>query len=627
MKFLWLIVLPVFLPVLLPAAEPQQEETLAPVVVTATRVETPQEQVTTSVTVITEKEIQEKKAETVLEVLRNVPGLDVVQSGSRGTTTSVFIRGSESDQVLVLIDGVEVNLTTTGGFNFAHLTTENIERVEILRGAGGTLYGSQAIGGVVHIITKAGKGKPEVSFSTESGNGHTHRQLLALRGGTEKIGYSLSASRLESSGFQRTNDDYRNVATSSRVDLRFTENALLRGIFHFRKTDLGNFNNNNFRAHGAGDPNARLNDTEYLFKFDWEQKVLPTWDYRLSTSQYKLHEKFSDDPDAFETPRDRDRFHPTIVTTELQTNYRWQDWSTTTFGIEYKKRQATTKRTRNGSRRSGVRKDQRNLAYYLQEQMRFFNDRLFLIGGIRLDDHQAFGTEWSPAASAAYLIRETGTKLKLGYAQGFKVPSLNELFGAGGNPNLGPEISWELNGGIEQRLLERFLVGVTYFHREVEDLIQFPAPNFEARNVGKVRVDGIELFGDVNLGYGVSLRTGYTFLENDTSSGRLVRRPRHRGSMIFNYGQERFHMNLNANIVGKRDDFGVVSGDDIKEAGYMKVDLASSYSLPWKVPGVKGLSLFGKIENLFNKKYEEADGFLARPINFLIGIRGVFGKE
>ncbi|MBI1994485.1 MAG: TonB-dependent receptor, partial [Deltaproteobacteria bacterium] len=261
MKFFWPVILVIFLPMLLLAAEPKQEETLAPVVVTATRVETPQEQVTTSVTVITEKEIQEKKAETVLEVLRNVPGLDVVQSGSRGTTTSVFIRGSESDQVLVLIDGVEVNLTTTGGFNFAHWTTENIERVEILRGAGGTLYGSQAIGGVVHIITKAGKGKPEVTLTTEGGNGHTHRQLLALRGGTEKIGYSLSASRLETSGFQRTNDDYRNVATSSRVDLRFTENALLRGIFHFRKTDLGNFNNNNFWADGAGDPNARLDDT------------------------------------------------------------------------------------------------------------------------------------------------------------------------------------------------------------------------------------------------------------------------------------------------------------------------------------------------------------------------------
>jgi len=619
MKFFFLFFLAFFLADFSLAAEPKPDETLAPVVVTATRVETPQEQVTTSVTVITSEDIRAQQAVTVEEVLRNVPGLDVVQTGSRGTVTSVFIRGSESDQVLVLIDGVESNLTTTGGFNFAHLTTENIERIEILRGSGGTLYGSQAIGGVIHIITKAGKGKPEFTFSTEGGNGRTHRQFLALRGGTERLGYSLSTSRLETSGFQRTNDDYQNLATSGRLGLRVTDSALLRGIFHFRKTDLGIFNNNNFRADGAGDPNARLNDTEYIFKFDWDQKLLPGWDYRLSASQYKLHEKFSDDPDTFETTRRRNRFRPKIVTTELQTNYRWLDWSTTTFGVEYKKRQATG---------DIIRRDQRNLAYYLQEQLRFFENRLLLVGGVRLDDHQAFGTEWSPAASAAYLIPETGTKFKLGYAQGFKVPSLNELFGSfGGNPNLGPETSWELNGGLEQKILERFTLGITYFHREVEDLILFPAPNFEARNVGKVRVDGIELFGDIHLGHGLSLRPSYTFLENDTSSGRLVRRPRHRGSMNLNYEQERFHMNLNANIVGKRDDFGVVSGADIKEARYVKVDLASSYLVPWKAPGVKRLSLFGKIENLFNKKYEEADGFLARPLNFLIGIRGVFGKD
>ena len=623
MKFFWLLILVIFLPMLLSAAEPKQEETLAPVVVTATRVETPQEEVSTSVTVITEKEIQEKKAETVLEVLRNVPGLDVVQSGSRGNVTSVFIRGAESDHVLVLIDGIEANSTTTGAFDFAHLTTESIERIEILRGAGGTLYGSQAIGGVVHIITKAGKGKPEVSFSTEGGNHRTHRQVLAVRGGTERLGYSLSASRLETDGFRRNNDDYQNMAASSRLDLHVTESALLRSIFHFRKMDLGLFNNNNFTA-GEGDPNARENITDYLFKIDWEQKLLPSWEYRISGSQFKQHDKFTDDPDDVDTGRSRTRRRPTIASADFQTNYRWQEWSTTTFGVEYKKRQATTTTATS----TAIRKDQRNVAYYLQEQLRFFGNRLFLVGGVRLDDHQAFGTEWSPSASAAYLVPQTRTKFKLGYAQAFKVPSMNELFDPdSGNRNLGPETSWELNGGVEQRLLERFLVGVTYFHREVEDLIVFPAPNFQARNVDKVRVDGIELFGDVNVGFGLSLRTGYTFLENDTSSGRLVRRPRHRGSVILNYGQERFHMNLNANVVGKRDDFGVVSGADVKEAGYMKVDLASSYSLPWKVPGVKGLSLFGKIENLFNKKYEEADGFLARPLNFLVGVRGVFGKD
>ena len=618
LHFILLLLLFLTLPAASPAAEPQREETLKPVVVTPTRTDIPQEEATTSVTVVTAEEIQQQQAETVSEVLRNVPGVDIVQSGSRGTTTSVFIRGADSDQVLVLIDGVEVNSVTLGGFDFAHLTTENIERIEVLRGGGGTLYGSQAIGGVIHIITKAGKGPPELGVSLEGGNKYTHRQVLTLRGSVGKLGYSFSSSRLETDGFRKFNDDYKNLATATRLDFRPTDNTLLRGIFHFRKTDVGLFNSNNFI--GIPDPNARENVTDYLAKLDWEQQLTHAWDYRVTGSLFKQHDKFTDDPEplSFDT-RTRNRFRPRIYTAEFQTNYRWQEWSTTTFGIEYKKRQATT---------DSIRKDQRNIAPYLQEQLRFFQNRLHLVAGIRLDDHQVFGTEWSPSFSAAYTFAATATKLKFGYAEGFRAPTMNELFFPGfGNPNLGPETSWEINGGVEQRLFKKLLVGITYFHREVEDLIEFLPPSFVARNVGKVRLDGIELFGDVDLGHGLSLRSNYTFLENDVSIGRLLRRPRHRGNVLLNYQQEKFHINLNANIVGKRDDVGVVSGANIKEAGYVKFDLASSYALPVKIPSVKELALFGKIENLFDKKYEEADGFRARPFNFLIGIRGVFGKE
>ena len=599
-------------------AQPSSEETLEPVVVTATRTETPLEEVTTSISVITSEDIRAQQAETVLEVLRDVPGLDVVQSGSRGNTTSVFIRGSESDHVLVLIDGIEANSTTTAAFDFAHLTTESIERIEILRGAGGTLYGSQAIGGVIHIITKAGKGKPEVSFATEGGNGPAYRQALGLRGGIGRVGYSLTASRFETDGFRAFNDDYQNIATSARIDYHVTESALLKGVFHFRRTDLGLFNNNSSTA-GASDPNARKNVTDYLFRFDWEQDVLPAWDYRLSVSQFKQHDKFSDDPDTVDADRDRDRFRPKIISTDFQTNYRWKEWSTTTLGFEYKKRQATT---------DTIRKDERNLAYYLQEQLRFFDARLFLVGGVRLDDHQVFGTEWSPSASAAYVIPETGTRFQLGYAEGFKVPSLNELFFPGlGNPNLGPETSWELNVGVEQQLFDNLNVGVTYFHRKVDDLIEFAPPTFQARNVGKVRLDGVEVFGGIDLGRGLSLRSNYTFLAPDTSGGRIRRRPRHRGNILLNYVQERFHVNLNFNLVGERVDADSVTSTNFKLPGYTRVDLASSFNLPWKPQNVQQLTLYSKIENLFDKKYQEADRFRARPLNFLVGIRGLFKND
>jgi vitamin B12 transporter len=267
--------------------------------------------------------------------------------------------------------------------------------------------------------------------------------------------------------------------------------------------------------------------------------------------------------------------------------------------------------------------------------------RLMIIPGIRLDDNQSFGAAWTPSFSAAYRFRETGTKLKAGYAEGFKAPTLNELFfppafgcPAFGNPDLRPEKSWELNVGAEQDLLgERVKVGATYFHREVKDLIEGrPIPGdpfgcFRAVNVGKARFDGVEWTLGVKLFPSLAANANYTYLDWDTADGKLRRRPRHRGSVGLNYLHDNWNLNLSANLVGRRDDFrAAFPFGDLSKPGYVKLDLASSYALPWNRPEVKKLELFGKIENLLNKKYQEADGFRARPLNFLLGIRGTFGR-
>jgi len=637
MKVLICLCLILFLPIDLPGAE-APVVTLAPVFVTSTRTEIPLDLVTTSATVVTGEDLEALQAKTVLDALRYVPGLDVVQSGSRGTNTAIFIRGSESDHVLVLIDGVEVNSATLGAFNFAHLTTENIERIEVLRGAGGTLYGSQAIGGVINIITKRGRGPVEAGISLEGGNGWTNRQVLTLQGEAGKLGYSFSAARMDSDGFRSVNDDYRNLSTSARLDYQVTEDTSLKGILRFLKNDVGLFNNNNFAS--QPDPNAREATTQYLGKLEWEQKIFKNWDYRISGSMFKENIKDTDDIDEctfLESPcdpqRTSDRFRPRTDSGEFQTNYRFDDWSTTTFGVEYKRRSADTS--------DGIDEGIRNMGYYLQEQLQFLDKRLIMIPGIRLDDNESFGTEWTPSASAAYLFREIGTKLKAGYAKGFKAPTLNELFfppafgcPAFGNPNLDPEKSWELNAGVEQDVLaERIKLGATYFHREVKDLIEGrpipgnPSGCFRAVNVGSARFDGVETMLRIQIFAPLSLDTQYTFLNWNTADGRLPRRPKHRGSVGLNYLQDGLSMNIAAIIVGRRDDFRAASPfGDTTSPGYLRADLASSYVLPWRAPWVKQISMFGKIENLFNKKYEEVDGFRARPFNFLMGVRGTFGR-
>ena len=625
-----------FLPLNLCGAQ-TPEPTLPPVFVTSTRTEIPLQQVTTSASEITTQDIQQQEAVMVLDTLRSVPGLEVVQSGSRGNATSVFIRGADADHVLVLVDGVEVNSTTLGAFDFAHLTTDNVERIEIIRGSGGTLYGSQAIGGVINIITKRGQGPLEAGATVEGGNGWTNRQAFTLKGSAGNLGYFFSGSHLGTQGFRSVNDDYRNVSSSARLDYQATENARLTGIFQFVKTNLGLFNNNNFAS--QPDPNAREAVTQYLAKGEWQQKILPNWDYRISGSMFKEHFTDTDDVDncvflgfPCDSSRTHDIFRTRIDTGELQTNYRFGEWSTTTFGSQYQRRSADTS--------GGIDNAIRNLGYYLQEQLQFLDQRLIMIPGIRLDDNQSFGTAWTPSFSAAYLFRETGTKIKTSYAKGFKAPTLNELFfpaafgcPAFGNPNLKPERSWELDAGVEQNLLsERVKVGATYFHREVKNLIEAePIPGdpfgcFRAQNVGIARFDGVEWTLAVQLLEAVTLNANYTYLDWDTADGKLPRRSRNFGNVTLNYLRDKWNVNLSVNVVGRRDDFrAAFPFGDITKAGYAIFNLASYYTLPWRVPAVKDLTLVGRIGNLFNKRYEEADGFRAPPLNFLLGVRAAFG--
>jgi vitamin B12 transporter len=618
-------------------ADPEPAQSLPPVVVTATRTEVPLNQLTTSLTVITPEEIRERQGDLVLQVLRDVPGLTVVQSGSMGTSTSVFIRGSESDQVLVMIDGVEVNSTTLGSYDFANLTTENVERIEILRGSGGTLYGSQAIGGVINIFTKKGQGPMEVGFSTQGGNHGTNREVATLRGSVGKLGYSFSVGHLGSRGFEKFNDDYANLSTSARLDYQVTPDASLKGIFNFINGEVGLFNNNNFAS--MPDPNARQTTTQYVNKVEWEQKILPNWDYRIWGSLYKEHDKFSDDVDScvfFGSPCDsfrRDIFRPQIITGEFQTNYRFEDWGTTTFGFQYNRRSATT----NG----GIDEAIGNFGYYLQEQFQFLDRRLIVIPGLRLDDNRQFGTAWTPSFSAAYLFQEIGTRLKASYAKGFRAPTLNELFfpasfgcPAFGNPNLGPEKSWEVNFGLEQNLIsDRVNVTGTYFHRDVKDLIEGqPIPGdpfgcFRAQNVGHARFNGVEWTLGIKIFSPLTLSANYTYLDWTTEDGTLPRRPHNQGNVILNYLQDALNINLIANIVGRRDDFRAASPfGNIVTPGYVIVNLASSYALPWRLPFFKEISLIGKIQNLFNKKYDQTDGFRAPPLNFLLGFRVNLGS-
>lgn len=609
----------------------QQVIPLPEIVVTATRLEQPLEQTSSSVTVITREEIERQKAETVLEVLRNVPGVEIIRSGGFGKTTSVFTRGSDSNHTLVLIDGFRVNSPTTGAFDFADLATDNVERIEIVRGSQSTVYGSDAIGGVINIITRKGEGRPRVTVSAGGGNHESFRETIDIAGALKPFNFSLTASRWDTDGFF-VHDDYQNTTVSWRGDVALLPTASFQ--FTGRFTDAGT--NLPPVAGRFFDPNQSQETTSRFFSTRLVHRPFPFWESRVGFSFVNEDLLFKDpaDPDL---PFDSDftsRIDTSIMAVDLQQNLFLGQFDTITVGFEWRQERGESAAT-GPFAGPPFTKTITNPAVYLQNQLALF-DRLFVVVGGRLDDHSQAGTELTGRASLAYLLKETGTKFKGTIATGFKAPSLNDLFFPGfGVPTLKPEESTSYEGGIEQQLFGGLLrLEAVYFRILFRDLISFvptAEPEFpfgiKAANIGKARSEGVEFSTLVRPVPGLTLRGTYTFLEvidRDTRQP-LLRRPKHKGGLSANYTfLDRFNVNVDVTFVGRRPDFDPLTFDRVKNEGYTKLDLAGSWDVVRGSGLLKNLQLFVKAENVLDERYDEAKGFPAARFHLFGGLKGMF---
>ncbi|MGH7858164.1 MAG: TonB-dependent receptor, partial [Candidatus Binatia bacterium] len=316
---------------------PATEITMDRLVVTATGWESQMAETSPSISVVTGEQLERKQVTTVADALREVPGVAVSESGPRGSTTSVFLRGADSDQVLVLIDGIEVNSTTAGFFDFSNLTPENIERIEVLRGWGGTLYGSEAIGGVIQIFTRRGEGPPRGSVSAAGGNAYTDREVADVSGRSGIFSYSAAASHIRSEGFKPENDDYENTVVSGRVDADVGQDARSGVVFRLGSAEFGNFFSNNFLA--APDPNARQEDAFAAGRGEWSHRPLRNLEYRLAVSYARDDLEFRDRPDETETGSTDSDFLSEVLSGDVQSNLSWwEDAVQSIFGMEVETR-------------------------------------------------------------------------------------------------------------------------------------------------------------------------------------------------------------------------------------------------------------------------------------------------
>jgi vitamin B12 transporter len=604
-----------------PPAEVRQAE---PVVVTATRSEEPLEQVGASVTVVPEETMRAQEHRTVDDVLRAVPGVEVQRSGSLGKLTTIRIRGADPRQVQVLVDGVRVKSLTSGDFDFADLALDDIERIEVLRGPQSTLYGADAIGGVVNVITRRGRGAPSAFLDVEAGNYDTYRERAGASGEVGPWNFSLGVSRLDFGG-QFDNDAHDLTHVNARVGYALPNRGEVSLVGRFADARRGIPFATVFPDF---DPNREQDDQLLLLSLDWRQPWTDLYESTLRLSSVDQALTFRDRPDPA---------HPFGLRSDIETVRREVEWyhrvtlasiDTVTVGAEY--------RNERGQNQGLLERTVDSWALVLQNQLRLF-ERLFLTAGLRHDGNSAFEDKTTARAALSYLLRATDTRLKASWGQGFRAPTFNELFFPGfppcgpfGNPALRPEESESWDAGIEQHLWERRVrLGATYFRNDFEELIQtvlLDPVNFcsQAQNVGRARTQGVEVEASVAPVEGLVIALAYTHTDTeDRSTGQPLRRFAPNRLAVTVTWEPWAGLSLAGEVLVSSSQ--LEAPGQPRNPGHTVVNAAASYRLPVRRWGpLSGITLHVRVGNLLNEDYAEVAGFPALGTHVVAGVRATF---
>jgi vitamin B12 transporter len=629
-------------------AKEQEAQKLTPVVVTATRIEQPIADIGTTITVVEDSQIQEQKIDRVADALRQVPGVLVTQTGSPGSETGVSIRGATSAQTLVLVDGVEVNLGATGGFDIGNLTTDNLDRIEILRGAGGSLYGSQAIGGVVNVLSQEGDGPPTASLVSAGGNRATSEQVATVSGAEGNLGYSGALSYFSTEGFRPVNDNSDNLSGSTRLDYHLDDDTVIRGFARYigANVSLPNF----LVSDGVPlDPTAHDRVEFMLFKGEVEhhfgEKLLVRASAFFLRQDLRLNAPPFPGGMVFGSPYfETDSIPEETRGGNAEAIYSWAPGWRTLAGFDFKDRWLRSGSfcsfcdpVTGGSGATTFHARRQEYAGYVEQEGSLINGHVLVTGGFRVDGNSQFGEEVSPAWSVAIPITKISTTLRGSYSEGFRAPAFNELYYPDyGNPNLKPELSSEYDGGFTTNFGERASFTATYFSRRVHNLIvtiPAPAPVYAtAGNAARVDVQGVEFVPSLTIIKGLTFSGNVTVLDETHadaagSTAQPLRVAKHTASALLQYVRsanflphDRITASVNYIFVGDRDDITVES-TIANHAAYNLVNAVVSYAMGIPLKHVHNEEVFARVSNLMDRHYSQAFGFPAPTINVLAGVK------
>ncbi len=564
----------------------------------------------------------------VSDILRTVPGLAVNRTGPQGTLTQVRIRGAEGNQTLVFIDGVEAANPVFGEFNFANLVSADIERIEVIRGPQSALYGSEAIGGVISVITKAPKPGLNGEVELEGGSFGTYRGFAALGGGTEVFGLrgavqyydtngvSTSPTGTEDDGFDNLTASLKGVFSPSN---RLTVESVVRYSDSEVETDMQEF------AFGTVQDAATTSESEDLIaKIDATGALVGDWLMGRAYVAYTDTEVTNFD-DGAETSFSRgDRLDLGVRLTAEKT-FGLTEHSLTA-AVEYEEVEF-----------ENINQSQSDEQTSIVGEYNFgYDNRAFLSFAVRQDFNGEFQDATTYRASGAWLLPRWGTRFHASWGEGITDPTFNERFGFNpdtfiGNPDLVPERSTGWDIGIEQAFFGgRAVIDITYFNANLEDeisssftLIDGQFISSPINNPGESERQGVEVVFTADLYEGLSLTGQYTYLDATGADGLVeVRRPEHVASAnLFYTGLEnRLSVNLGVDYNGEQEDlfFGFSDPNFTPRRtldAYTLVRLAVSYQASQYV------QLFARGENIFDEEYEEVLGFNATGAAGFVGVR------
>lgn len=617
-KIVMVAVATVLAPVMAPA---EAEETrLDRIVVEGSKLGQTAAEVGSSLTVITSRDIEELGFDFALDAIAAAPGVTINSNGGFGGEASVRIRGAESDQTLVLIDGMPVNDPSSpgGAFNFGRLDTANIERIEILKGPQSTFWGTDAVGGVVSVITKRQRRPSGGSAFAGYGSFDTFRGGASFGRVHEQGDFRIGMTRTRSAGISKADtadgnvedDGYRSLVLSGRGGVMLPADMRLDASV-FRTDAEAEFDGRARNEHGEwvfGDADLLSKTTELAANV---RLRMPTVGERLENTVFAGYaeierENFADGASSFTAEGGRRSYR-------YQGTYAFDAEHVIAFGAE---REETMADGEQGSLDG----------YFVLYEARLGGAGL-LTGGVRKDDHAQFGSETTARLAGSWRLADS-VRLRASWGEGFKAPTLDQIAQpyrhfCGGNDDAGSQPAPALRastseafdiGAEWQAPNGRMDAGAAYFDQRTKGLIDYNLGNCLFENLAEVQSRGIEVFGSYRASDWLAVTVNYAYIDARTGTGeRLQRLPRHSGDLTVRFQPAgRFTGTVLVRYNGRERD-NLSDGPGLE--AWTRVDVVGSYQLSERV------QLFGRAENLFDADYQQITGYGTPGLSGWLGMR------